>query len=131
MGVPGRRRGVEECAAVWAMAFDDVQNARLIYLAAGGLVLLGCMLIWLTVRWWRSTRVEHPVLAPLEVMGERSWRKSGDVQRSMALDAVRPEGADKLVAIPEMEDLQDDAVPMVEVDEFADLRDEPVPERAD
>ena len=56
-----------------ASDFTDPKHERLIYLAAGGLVLLGVVLTVVTVIWWRGTKGEHAALAPLEVMGDRSW----------------------------------------------------------
>ena len=50
--------------------FQDPHNARLLYLASGGLLLLGLALGIGTWLWWRSSKVEHPALGPLEVIGE-------------------------------------------------------------
>jgi hypothetical protein len=106
------------------IAFSDARNARLIYLAAGGLVLLGIGLTWLTVRWWRTTEELHPVLAPLEVMGTKRWRTSGSTQRALALDAVRPAGAERTVTVPDEEPLAHGDGRSVDesADEFEDLR---------
>jgi hypothetical protein len=126
-----RRTIVEECRRVadgydasMLIAFSDARNARLIYLAAGGLVLLGVGLTWLTVRWWRSTEELHPALAPLEVMGTKGWHKSGSTQRALMLDAARPEGAERTVTVPNEEPLaHGDGRPLDELaDEFEDLR---------
>jgi hypothetical protein len=77
--------------AVRAERFTDPDNARLLYLAAGGLALAGLVLLAVTVWWWRSSRVESPVLAPLEVMGWRRWAKSTWSERKRLVDQVRPD----------------------------------------
>jgi hypothetical protein len=74
--------------------FEDPEHARIIYLAAGGLVLIAILVVVGTVWWWRSAAVEHPSLGPLEVMGTRSWSKSDPAARNDVLDSVRPEGAE-------------------------------------
>ncbi len=56
-------------------------------LALGAAMLLTA--VWLV----RSTRTDAPALAPLEVMGDRSWSKADGDDRSAKLTAVRPEGA--------------------------------------
>jgi hypothetical protein len=126
-----RRTRVEECRRVadgfrvsMLIAFSDAHNARLIYLAAGGLVLLGLGLTWLTVRWWRDSEQVHPSLEPLVVMGTRRWRTSGSMQRALALDAVRPAGAERTVTVPDEEPLELDDHRSVDelIDEFEDLR---------
>ena len=53
--------------------FTDPEHERLIWLAVGGLLLLGVVLAVVTVVWWRGTKGEHAALAPLEVMGDRSF----------------------------------------------------------
>jgi hypothetical protein len=110
--------------AVRAERFTDPDNARLLYLAAGGLALAGLVLLAVTVWWWRSSRVESPVLAPLEVMGWRRWAKSTWSERKRLVDQVRPD--DSLA-------LSDAPIPPEEIDlrqllattpeSFDDLRD--------
>ncbi len=89
---PLRSAGVVP-AGVLAGSLSESEASRRVYLAAGGLALLGLLLLVGTVWWWRSTRNEHPSLAPLEVMGARRWRKAGDQERQRLVDGVRPEGA--------------------------------------
>ncbi|MBI4883001.1 MAG: hypothetical protein HY826_02990 [Actinobacteria bacterium] len=111
-----------------AESFEDPERARVIYLAAGGLVVVALLLIAGTVWWWRSAAVEHPALAPLEVMSSKSWWKGDHRARSQHLDSVRPDGAqpgDSSLVVPDPVDLRS-----VEHDDpldFDDLR-EPEPE---
>jgi hypothetical protein len=83
--------------SVWTTAgiiadgtFDDPENARIIYLAVGGLLLLAVGLGLGTWYWWRNAKVEHPALGPLEVMGSRRWWRSDFNDRRRQLDAARP-----------------------------------------
>ena len=73
------------------LAVSDPANARAILLAAAGLAALGLILTVITVRWWRSTRPEHPVLLPLATMGERAWQRADHEQRAELLAAARPD----------------------------------------
>ena len=91
-----------------ADSFEDPEHARIIYLAAGGLVLIAVLIIVGTVWWWRSAAVEHPSLGPLEVMGTKSWWKGDHNSRRDALDAVRPDGSglgDDALIVPDPVDL--------------------------
>lgn len=91
-------RGVFD--TVLAANFSDPVHARIIDRAVLGLVVLAAVVLVATVVWWRSTRSEHPVLAPLEVMGKRRFRFADDSLRAEVLDAVRPgplQGDDDLV----------------------------------
>jgi hypothetical protein len=83
-----------------AADLSDANADRIIYLVAAGLVLLGIALAVATVWWWRSTRPEHPSLGPLEVMGEKRFRRSGDAERRQIIANSRPPGAQPLIAEP-------------------------------
>jgi len=107
-----------------ASDFTDPEHERLIYLAAGGLALLGVLLTVVTVVWWRGTKGEHAALAPLEVMGDRSWNKLTHVEQTRRLETVRTRTDG---------DVEPAAADPVDLDEalrsfqpgFDDLRDEP------
>lgn len=73
--------------------FTDPENARLVWIASGGLALVGLALLIGTVLWWRNSRVEHPALAPLEVMSGRRFFKAADGEQRRMLDEVRPDDA--------------------------------------
>ena len=59
-----------------------------------GIFVLAVLVAAGTIWWWRSSRVEHPALGPLEVMGSRSWFKGDYTSRRRRLEAARPEGAE-------------------------------------
>lgn len=94
-------------SVVLAGSLSESEATRRVFLAAGGLALLGLLLLVGTVWWWRSTRAEHPSLAPLEVMGARRWRKAPTGERQKLVDGVRPEGAETgpMIVQPEPVDL--------------------------
>jgi hypothetical protein len=119
--VPLSRLSTGHAGLLAAENFTDPKNARIVYLAAGGLALLGVLMLLATIAWWRNSRVEHPALAPLEVMGDRRFGKAPDGEQRRLLDDVRPEGAKPLpVARPEPVDLR---APRVDSVTFDDLRD--------
>jgi hypothetical protein len=110
--------------------FNDPTNERLIWLSAAGLVVVGLALLVGTIVWWRRGKQEHPSLAPLEVLGSRTWTRAGETDRRRKLDRVRIGG----VAVPEEEPLRPEPVDLRELVRnmpaaFDDLRD-PVPEPA-
>jgi hypothetical protein len=76
-------------------------------------VLMVAMAVWLI----RATRRDPPALAPLERMGDRSWRKAGAEARAASLAAARPPGA-----VP--------PAPMIEFEPVAESAAEPDPEPA-
>ncbi len=57
------------------------------------LVALGLALVMVAVWVYRTTRPDPELLAPLEVMGERKWRRADPVAQRRTLDDVRPDGA--------------------------------------
>ena len=111
-------------ADLLAGELSDSQAAVRVYLAAGGLVLLGLLLLLVTVRWWRGTRPEPPSLAPLEVMGERRWAAAPDPDRQRLLEAYRPSSGDRSTPIIEPEPLDLGALARDAPQTFDDLRDD-------
>ena len=116
--------------SVWTTAgliadgsFDDPENARVIYLAAGGLLLLAVLLGLGTWLWWRSAKVEHPALAPLEVMGTRRWWKGDFTERRRRLDEVRPVHDDGTGLEPEVHVDLDQVMVREDPHSFDDLLD--------
>ncbi len=57
------------------------------------LVVIGIAMICTAVWLVRATRSDSRSLGPLEVMGDRSWRRRDAAARSRTLDAARPEDA--------------------------------------
>ena len=57
------------------------------------LVALGLGLVMLAVWLHRTTRPDPELLAPLEMMGERKWRRADPVWQRRRLDEIRPQGA--------------------------------------
>lgn len=111
-----------------AAQFEDPERARVIYMAAAGLVLIALLVIAGTVWWWRSAAVEHPALAPLEVMGTKSWWKGDHGDRRSRLDSVRPDGAepgDTSLIVPDPVDLlETDRTRPLDFDDLLDLPEE-------
>jgi hypothetical protein len=101
----------------------ESQTALRVFLAAGGLVLLGLVLLLLTIWWWRGTKPEPPALGPLEVMSDRKWATAADGERRRLLEEHRPEGATAAAAarVPEPVDLS--ALARDVPSSFDDLRD--------
>lgn len=96
-------------------AFIDIQVAAvalLFVLASAGLAIL-------TVWFWRNSALESPVLAPLEVMSDRRFRKASEEDRSRMLETVRSLAAERPIPIdpePAVEELaeEDDNVEVAE-----------------
>ena len=78
---------------VLADSVNDSNSTRNVYLLAGGLAVLGIALLVITIWFWRSTRPEPALLAPLEIMGERKFRQLEVIQQHKLLDSVRPQDA--------------------------------------
>lgn len=102
----------------------DPDGTRTITAIIALLVAIGLALLLLAVWIFRTTRPDPELLAPLEAMGERSWRRGDPVWQRRRLDELRPRGAKPLapsVAPPEF-DVSFDAGPTASG--FDDLRDD-------
>ncbi len=75
----------------------DPSRTGTVYAAILFLIALGVGLIIVAIWLYRATRSDPPLLAPLERMGERSWRKADPVWQRRQLDDLRPPGAEPLV----------------------------------
>ncbi|NQY55269.1 MAG: hypothetical protein HRT86_02105, partial [Ilumatobacteraceae bacterium] len=104
----------------------DPSSTRLVYALVIALAVIGVALVILGVYLVRSTKVDPEMLAPLERMGERAWRKQDPASQQRLLDEVRPDGATPLWrAEPEPErDEEFDEPP--DAEGFEDLRDDAV-----
>jgi hypothetical protein len=66
-------------------------------LIGGGLVVLGLALLVATLAFWRSAIEDPAVLAPLEIMADRSFARADQVKRTEMLNEVRTDGAEPIV----------------------------------
>ena len=66
-------------------AFIDLRVALVAVTCLAASAGLGVLTLW----FWRNSRLETPVLAPLEVMSERRFKKAPEDQRDRLLDEVR------------------------------------------
>ena len=71
----------------------DPDGTRTVTSIVALLVALGLGLAMVAVWLHRTTRPDPELLAPLEAMGERKWRRADPVAQRRTLDAVRPEKA--------------------------------------
>ncbi|MGH9134227.1 MAG: hypothetical protein ACRDZZ_09845 [Ilumatobacteraceae bacterium] len=83
-------------SGVALIAVGDPGRDRTVYATILLLVALGFALIMLAAWLLRNTRPDPDVLAPLERMGERKWRRADPVWQRRHLDEVRPGGAEPL-----------------------------------
>jgi len=63
----------------------------------GGLVVLGVVLLIATLAFWRAAIEDPAVLAPLEIMADRSFARADQVKRTEMLNEVRTEGAEPII----------------------------------
>ena len=68
------------------------------------LVALGAVMVAVAVWLVRSTRGDHPALAPLETMGDRSFRRASTDRRATRLSEARPPGAPPPAPIVPLDD---------------------------
>jgi hypothetical protein len=66
-------------------------------LIGGGLVLLGLVLLVATLAFWRSAIEDPAVLAPLEIMADRSFARADQAKRTEMLNGVRTDGAEPII----------------------------------
>ena len=89
-------RGAVESPALAFVAANDPGSTRVVYAMVAGLALLGVAFIVVGVWLIRRTRIDPPVLGPLERMGERRWKRRDLATQRRMLDEVRPPGATPL-----------------------------------
>jgi hypothetical protein len=93
-----------------AASIGDPDGTRTITAIVTLLVVLGIGLTMLAVWLFKTTRPDPELLAPLDVMGERKWRRADPVWQRRRLDEVRPAEARPLtpsVAPPEFDEAFD------------------------
>lgn len=96
VAVTCHNRCAVESPALAIVAANDPGSTRLVYAMVVGLAVLGVAFIGVGVWLIRRTRVDPPVLGPLERMGERRWKRRDLATQRRMLDEVRPPGASPL-----------------------------------
>lgn len=71
----------------------DPEGTRTVTSIIALLVAIGLALVMVAVWLHRTTRPDPELLAPLEAMGERKWRRSDPVAQRRRLDQYRPASA--------------------------------------
>lgn len=82
--------------AVATTSVGDPDGTRAVTAIVALLVVIGFVLVAVAIWLFRTTRRDPEVLAPLEIMGDRGWRRADPVWQRRKLDEVRPEGAEPL-----------------------------------
>lgn len=109
----------------------DPEGTRTLTSVVALLVALGLALVMIAVWLFRRTRPDPDLLAPLEAMGERKWRRRDPVWQRRRLDELRPNGArplDPSAAPPDVDEAFDRG-PVAAG--FDDLQDQFVPPEGD
>lgn len=108
----------------------DPTGERTVTAIVALLVVIGVGLVMLAIWLFRVTRPDPEVLAPLETMGSRSWRRADPVWQRRRLDEVRPAGAQPLqpsVAPPEIDAAFDDGPAASGFDDLHDAASASIP----
>ncbi len=99
----------------------DPSSTRTVYAVVIALAVIGVGLIVLGIWMIRQTRVEPVLLAPLERMADRRWRRSDPTGRRRLLDDVRPEGAEPVHRAPDEPEIDEEFDAEPPVPSFDDL----------
>jgi hypothetical protein len=75
------------------VAAGDSSATRTVYGVVIALGVIGVALLVLTIWLFRQTKPEPQLLAPLERMDDRAWRKQEPAEMRRDLDSLRPTGA--------------------------------------
>jgi hypothetical protein len=79
------------------MKFQLVASSMSVNALGVGLIVLGLVLLFVTLGFWRGAVEDPEVLAPLEVMADRSFARADDTKRLALLNQVRPRDAEPVV----------------------------------
>ena len=101
----------------------DPEGTRTISSIVALLVAIGLALVMIAIWLHRTTRPDPDLLAPLEMMGERKWRRSDPVWQRRRLDSLRPEGAEPLEPVTAPPDIDEAFDRGPTASGFADLHD--------
>lgn len=85
----------------------DPEGTRTITSIVALLVAIGLALVMIAIWLFKTTRPDPDLLAPLEMMGERKWRRSDPVWQRRRLDSLRPEGAEPLEPVTAPPDIDE------------------------
>lgn len=77
--------------------FLVVASSVSVNVLGAGLIVLGLVLLVVTLSFWRAAVEDPEVLAPLEVMADRSFARADETKRLALLNQVRPNGAEPVV----------------------------------
>ncbi|MEL6892073.1 MAG: hypothetical protein AAFP84_10775 [Actinomycetota bacterium] len=104
---------VRSTTTLMLVAARDPGSTRLVYTVVILLAVLGVLLAGLA--WWlyRTTRPDRELLAPLEALHSRRWRRLDPQGRRRMLDELRPAGAEPVLPARSQPDVD------------ADFRDQP------
>jgi hypothetical protein len=95
--VAARSVGVPGAAAAGVVgSAGDPSSSRIVYGIVVALAVIGVALVVVAVWVFRQTRIDPELLAPLETMSDRRWRKLDPASQRRMLDEERPEGAEPL-----------------------------------
>jgi hypothetical protein len=109
---------------VASASVGDPEGTRTVTSLVALLAVIGVSLVMVAVWLFRVTRPDPELLAPLEVMGERRWRRADPVSQRRLLDLVRPEGAQPLEPSPLPPDLDEAFDRGPDASGFEDLHDD-------
>lgn len=79
------------------MMLQVVASSVSVNVLGAGLIVLGLVLLVVTLSFWRAAVEDPEVLAPLEVMADRSFARADETKRLALLNQVRPQGAEPVV----------------------------------
>ena len=122
------RAGTIRSASVTLALFGSVgdpEGTRIVTSIIALLVAIGLALVMLAIWLFRTTRPDPELLAPLEMMGERKWRRADPVWQRRHLDEIRPRGANPMqpsIAPPTIDKAFDEGPSAAGFDDLHDAR---------
>ena len=106
---------------LWAAA--DVSSSDLgVYTIVGALMAVGVVLLLVAAWLFKATQPEMELLAPLERMSDRSWKRLDPAMQRRELDDIRPSGArpiERSTRVPNIDEDFDKPIP--DIASFDDL----------
>jgi hypothetical protein len=128
MLIPPSARSVP-AVVVRSSEVGDPSASRTVYVIVVVLVVIGIAFLTTAVWLFRQTRVDAELLAPLERMDTRRWRKADPARRRRLLDESRPEDAEPLSRaelVPDIDaEFADEHRPVQNFDDFVGVSVDP------